>query len=256
MKFYVAAETDQGITKAQNQDSLMVRQMVIDRHQVVFGAVCDGMGGGQLGEVASASVLNALNTWCLNSLPEMIRARASKDMLKESWVSLLSGINEKLFAFARSSNMTIGTTCAVLLIIDEQYFIMNVGDSRVYEIKADGIRLLTEDQSVVAREVRLGILTEEQARMDPRRSILLQSIGAMARISPDLYAGRVTRNSLFLICSDGFRHEVTEREMELRLQPGTIVDKADLSRRAVELIQLNMARHETDNISAVLVKAY
>lgn len=71
----------------------------------------------------------------------------------------------------------------------------------------------TEDQSYVAREVKRGNMTLEQARTDTRRNVLLQCIGASAEVMPELKEGKIKFGNTYLLCSDGFRHELTEEEM-------------------------------------------
>ena len=85
----------------------------------------------------------------------------------------------------------------MLMLTDTRYFIMNVGDSRVYEISDELIRL-TQDQTVVAKEIEAGILIEEEAKQDPRRSILLQCIGASNEIIPDMFFGETRKDAVYI----------------------------------------------------------
>ena len=140
MKFIVEARTVAGLVKNIDQDSLMVKRMKSGRHQMVLAVVCDGMGGGSKGELASASVVKVFNDWANNELQEMIKRSASKEELRDRWTEIVNTINAKMVEYGHASGIVVGTTATVLLIIDDQYFVLNVGDSRVYKIRKLWIR--------------------------------------------------------------------------------------------------------------------
>lgn len=81
-----------------------------------------------------------------------------------------------------------------LLLTKDRYYIINVGDTRAYEI-TDRVMMLTKDQTLVAREVELGLLTDEEARVDSRKNILLQCVGASDDLYPDLFFGDTKVNA-------------------------------------------------------------
>ncbi len=256
MKFIVEARTVAGLVKSIDQDSLMVKRMKSGRHQMVLAVVCDGMGGGSKGELASASVVKVFNDWANNELPEMIKRYASKEELRDRWTQLVNQISAKLVEYGKLSGKVVGTTVTVLLIIDDQYFILNVGDTRVYEVRKNAIQQITVDQTIVEREVRLGILTPEKAAVDPRRNILLQSVGASTEVLPDMFVGNVRKNSMFIVCSDGFYKRIKEEELNQAFAPELFDNKLAIRSRANEIIQLIRNRGEKDDISVILIKTY
>ena len=132
---------------------------------------------------------------------------------------------------------------------------MNVGDSRAYEI-TDKLTQLTNDQTFVAREVALGNMTPEQAEVDERRSVLLQCIGASEEVYPDFFMGKTQINATYLLCSDGFRHEISSNEIYAKLQPDVLFDDLSMNQNTIELIELNKQRNERDNISVVLIRTF
>ena len=141
----------------------------------------------------------------------------------------------------------------MLLLFQNRYYITNVGDTRAY-LAAGQLRQITKDHTVVAREIERGSMTQEQARLDPRRNVLLQCVGASPVIDPDFFSGEARPGSLFLLCSDGFRHEITEQEIFSRLNPAILRNENDMRAGAVSLVELNKQRQEQDNISIALVK--
>jgi serine/threonine protein phosphatase PrpC len=113
---------------------------------------------------------------------------------------------------------------------------------------------LTEDQTFVAREVSRGAMTEEMARIDPRRSILLQCVGASKVVEPQILCGR-TEAGVYMLCSDGFRHEIGEMEIFQAFHPVNLVNQEAMHGNARYLIEQNKIRGEKDNISVLLIKA-
>ena len=115
---------------------------------------------------------------------------------------------------------------------------------------------MTEDQSVVAREIAAGRLTPEEALRDPRRSILLQCIGATPTVEPAFYQGTTLPETSYLICSDGFCHEISHQEMLEQLGPDACVNPTVMRQNCIYLTDLVKQRKEQDNISLILLKAY
>ena len=255
MNYIISASTDIGNTKKTNQDSLNVKVITIGGEQVAFAVLCDGMGGLEKGELASASVVHAYEKWVLKRLPALLSAGLRDDILRKEWEGIAGLCNEKIKDYGRRSAISLGTTAAVLLLTRERYYIMNVGDSRVYEI-AGQLSVLTRDQTVVAREVEQGLLSLEQARSDPRRSVLLQCIGSSEEVYPDFFFGEPKAGAVYMLCSDGFRHEITEAEIWEGFQPQTMLSAEQMKENELRLIALNKLRQERDNISVITIRTY
>jgi serine/threonine protein phosphatase PrpC len=132
---------------------------------------------------------------------------------------------------------------------------MNVGDTRAYEI-TDGVKVLTKDHTVVAREVELGNLTPQEAKNDSRRNVLLQCIGASMEVFPDMFVGKTKLNAVYMLCSDGFRNEITENEMYEHLNPDIMIDADGMKDNMYNLIELNKQRQEKDNISVISIRTF
>ena len=148
----------------------------------------------------------------------------------------------------------IGTTLSAILMYEDRYYIIHVGDSRVYEL-TDKMEQLTQDQTLGAREIAAGRLTPEQAETDSRRSILLQCVGASPVVEPDFIRGYITQNASYLLCSDGFRHKISGDEIMAKLSPLAAPDEDKMKEGCIFLTDLVKYRKETDNITVLLVKA-
>lgn len=255
MNYIVSANTDIGIIKNTNQDSLSVKVINTSIGRMSFAILCDGMGGLAKGEVASASVIRAFDEWVNNELPLLCNAPLDENVVKAQWEKILLDQNNLIKLYGARQGVKLGTTAVVMLITDTQYFIMNVGDSRAYEF-TDVMTQLTNDQTFVAREVALGNMTPEQAEVDERRSVLLQCIGASEEVYPDFFVGQTIQNATYMLCSDGFRHEITPNEIFAKFQPGVLLNDSMMNQNTIELIELNKQRNERDNISVVLVRTF
>lgn len=256
MNYLVAYNTDVGLRKHTNQDSLAVKIVDTSEGRAVFAIVCDGMGGLSSGELASKEVIEAYCNWFDTDLTNMIKeGTCNINRIFQEWRELAIDENEKLMNYGMARNVSLGTTLSAILLYQNKYMVVHVGDSRIYELSNRNVRQITEDQSVVAREIALGNLTPEEALRDPRRSILLQCIGASPMVEPAFFQGSFDSETSFLICSDGFCHEVSHAELYEQLGPEACVNSTVMRQNCVYLTELVKKRQEQDNISMVLIKA-
>ncbi len=253
MNFIVSATTDIGTTKTTNQDSLSVKVLNTSQGRMVYAILCDGMGGLAKGEVASASVIRAFDNWVHTSLRELCNAPIEDYVIRTQWEQIITSQNHTIKTYGARQGVRLGTTAVVMLITEKRYYIMNVGDSRAYEI-SDELKQLTQDQTFVAREIMLGNMTEEEAKTDERRNVLLQCVGASDEVYPDMFFGETKENAVYMLCSDGFRHEISPEEIYAGFCPMQLVNEQMMQQNAVNLIELNKNRDEKDNISVVLVR--
>lgn len=255
MNFLTAFHTDVGIKKKTNQDSLLIHQAQTDSGNVLLTVICDGMGGLAKGEVASACMIRAFSDWFRLELPGLLSAGLCPESLRSSWEMLVSNVDQKIVSYSDRYNVSMGTTCAALLIVNETYYIMNIGDSRIYLI-SDNIYQLTKDQTYVQREIDAGRMTYQESLTDPQRNVLLQCVGASPVIEPDFFMGDVRINQCYMICCDGFRHVIDAQEFFNILNPQKNTDPGTMQRNLVYLTELNKQRLETDNITAALIRTY
>ena len=163
MKYKAAYYTDVGIKKKNNQDSLAIKIAETPKGSAVFAIICDGMGGLAKGELASKEVICAYCDWFEKDFPELVLSGTfNASILKQQWDMIAINENEKLKAYGEAQGIMIGTTLSAMLMYGEHYYIIHVGDSRVYELTTE-VTQLTKDQTLVAREVAAGRLTPEQA---------------------------------------------------------------------------------------------
>ncbi|MDE6020256.1 MAG: protein phosphatase 2C domain-containing protein [Ruminococcus sp.] len=255
MNYQIALHTDVGTKKNTNQDSLCVKQAETDKGTVILAVVCDGMGGLEKGEVASATVINAFSNWFENELPVILSKSSYYEDTKYRWDRIIKEQNQNIGEYGRKNHIQLGTTISVMLVFEDgRYLIGHVGDSRIYKITDNNIEVLTLDQTLVAHKVRNGTMTPEEAERDPRRNMLLQCVGASKTVEPDYVEGTVLQNECYMLCSDGFRHVVTADEIKATFAPSANMKEDTMKSNVVRLVELNKERNETDNISAILIK--
>ncbi|MDR0499682.1 MAG: serine/threonine-protein phosphatase [Coriobacteriales bacterium] len=258
MGFLFAQQTDIGIKKSINQDSLYVAEANTPAGAVLLAVVCDGMGGLSKGELASAEVCRAFSRWFKEELPNLLSSSNQSAPIniagiESSLANLLKNCNDAILDYSVRHHLTVGTTALALLLTTTSYYIVNIGDSRVYQIDT-ALYQLTKDQSVVQQEVDLGILSQEQAEMDSRRNILLQCMGAKPTIEPQFIYGTYLPDTVFLLCTDGFRHVITPKELYESLCPQKMLSEAQMHDNLKALVELNKSRNETDNITAIAIR--
>lgn len=251
MHFLTAADTDIGNCRLTNQDSLLIRHAASSSGEILMAAVCDGMGGLQKGEVASASAVMAFSKWFDERLPCELECM-DMDGIAQKWSAMLKDLNQRIGLYGQERGMMMGSTFTGVLFIKDRYIAVHVGDTRIYQIDS-AIRQLTQDQTFVAREVHRGHMTPAQARVDKRRNMLLQCVGASRELEPQILQGSL-QPAVYMICSDGFRHEVTEQEIQEAFQPAYMTDQASMHQASMDLIHTVKARGEKDNISVILIR--
>ena len=255
MNFIVSATTDIGLTKQTNQDSYNVRVLSTPQGKMVFAILCDGMGGLANGEVASASLVNAFVKWSENKLPVLSANELVDAVIRNDWVNIATEFNEKIKVYGKKIGSPAGTTVTAILLTEKRYYIINVGDTRAYEI-SDSVNVLTKDQTVVARDVELGNITPEEAETDSRRSVLLQCVGASDVVYPDMFFGDTKLNAVYMLCSDGFRHEISSDEIFTYLNPNVMLNADGMKQNMDALIEINKQRQERDNITVVTIRTF
>lgn len=251
MHFTAVAHTDIGISKSTNQDSLLIKQAKYGKTEILMVVICDGMGGLAKGELASAEVIVRFSDWFKDSLPYKLKKLDMK-LISQEWVLMLKKLNSKILKYSKEKGFSMGTTFTGVLFIGNEHLIVHVGDTRVYQISSK-LNQLTTDHTFVAQEIRRGNMTVEQAKVDSRRNMLLQCIGAVSNIDPQVIVAK-TKKSVYMLCSDGFRHEISEQEIYKHLNPAALADKDTMLNNIQYLVNLVKNREEKDNISAILVK--
>ena len=255
MQYEYSFYTDVGISKVVNEDSYIFKLSKIRGKLCLMACVCDGVGGLSMGEFASKEASVCLAEWFEYELPQLLDSDEEFGcILKKRWENLIQSIDQQIKEYGRKSNARLGTTLSCLLIIDERYYFCHVGDSRIYCFN-DGIRQLTTDHTFLAQEVRQGRMTQEEADRDSRQNMILQCVGAGKNVKPEIQSGQIKKDDIFLICSDGFRHKLSEKEMESSFSVREMYSPNRMRQKLMEMTELVKCRGERDNITSMVIKA-
>ena len=234
--------TDIGRKREINQDYVFATDETIGNLPNLL-VVADGMGGHRAGDFASRFTVEVLAEEVQNSKethPEQILGNA------------IQTANERLMEEAAKDSRLegMGTTLVAATILDHVLYFANVGDSRLYLINKE-IRQLSKDHSMVEEMVRLGGLTEEEAKHHPDKNIITRAMGVKDKVEPDFFEYRLKGGDTILMCSDGLTNMVDDDEIF------QIVKSARDIVEAVEtLIQRANENGGSDNIGIVLAEPY
>lgn len=255
LKFIQSYFTDVGTKRKTNQDSLGLLKADTDYGEVLLAVMCDGMGGHQSGELASKFIVKKFEKWFKTDFPSMLYTDFSYDVLKKHWTELIKESNDELVRFGEKNGITMGSTLTVFLFAQNQYFVAHVGDSRGYVIGEHNALQLTHDHSLIADEVRRGIITEEEAKTDRRKNVLLECVGITRKVNIEFFKGDIMPHVCYLLCTDGFWHKIQEHELTHYLSGSQFKDNKMLRMHLNYLVEQVKVRGEKDNISVIGVIA-
>lgn len=254
MEFKIGWHSDIGMRKSTNQDSLAIVEMQTPDGTALMAMICDGMGGLEKGELASATIIHTFTKWFEQEFPKIYQNGELDSEIGYQWRRMIKSLNQTIAQYGQDRHIHLGSTITIIIFLPNgHYIIAHVGDTRIYRITDFDIQALTEDQTVVAEEVRKGKLTPQQADVDPRRNILLQCVGASKVVEPVIIKGEYKEAESYLLCSDGFRHVISPETFMEKLKPSNITQESDIKTTLLYLVDLNIKRGESDNISALLV---
>ena len=248
-----ALQSEKGIVKEVNQDAVALTVLETPYGEATLIVLCDGMGGFEKGELASASVTKAFLKWFNNDFKYLIE-EFSFDDLKAQWNYLVQVINRKIIEYGRLNRIDLGTTATVLLIFNNNYYLCHIGDTRIYCIRDKTIVQLTEDHTLVAKYIKEGVIAPSEVETHPERNVLMQCVGASSRVNPQFATGYIVQDDIFILCSDGFRHEISQNEMLETFDIANLNSSNDISVRINRLIERAEMRHEEDNITAAVIR--
>ncbi|MFO1536667.1 MAG: Stp1/IreP family PP2C-type Ser/Thr phosphatase [Actinomycetota bacterium] len=224
----IAAHTDVGRVRAGNEDSLLVS----DDGRLI--AVADGMGGHQGGEVASATAVATLRA-------EIGAGRSVEDAV----VTANRAVHER--ADGDPALRGMGTTLTAGIVTGSSLRIAHVGDSRAYLLRNGELRQVTVDHSVVAELIAAGELTEEEALVDRRRSMITRALGIDREVAVDVVTVDLRAGDRLLLCSDGLTTMLRDPAIRTILGDAPTPDAA-----ATALVDAANAAGGVDNITVIV----
>ena len=240
MEFF--GRSDPGRARASNQDAYVCGRLSDD---AVFAIVCDGMGGANGGNVASAIAIKVIS----ERIVELYRNGMNENSLHNMLESAIAAANIEIYDAAASDLdlRGMGTTVVAAIVYENQAVIAHVGDSRAYIITASSIEQVTRDHSIVQAMVEKGQLTQSQAKNHPRKHFITRALGVEDTVDCDYTEIKLPEEGYLLICTDGLTNMVETDDIHaivMNSKKEQVVDKL--------IAAANMAGG-SDNITAVLL---
>jgi len=242
--------TNVGRVRTNNEDSFRIVE------PMNLYILSDGMGGEAHGEIASAMAVDVVAKHCAETevdpamtiFADMPSAWSEKTRRLSSAVHLA---NKSIFDSAQKhpEQRGMGATITAAWIDGTRLSIAHVGDSRAYLLRSGGLQQLTSDHSLVAEQVRRGILTPAEAERSDMQSVLLRALGAHQEIEVDSEEHTLFGGDVLLLCSDGLTRMITEPEIA-----GTLQAELDPTKASGRLVELANEQGGADNITAIVVR--
>lgn len=237
MKFSFTGLTDQGLVRSANQDAYHIDP------QGRFVIVADGMGGHAGGEQASRIATQVIQTYLVEHWDSL---KPTSALLEDAFLQANQAIVQDQQNHPQCSDM--GTTAVAVIFREIQPMIANVGDSRLYRLRGLNLEQLTEDHTWVARALKFGEITPEEARNHQWRHVLSRCLGREDLHQIDVQSLDMQPGDRLVLCSDGLTEELPDQVIASLLQSNPAVDKA-----VVALVKAALANGGHDNTTVVIV---
>ena len=237
------AKSDVGKVRELNEDSFYISDS-LDEIQLYI--LADGMGGYNGGEVASKLAIQSAKNYIESNFKEIEKDKDSIIQLVGSSVEYANMIVYEKSKENKELN-GMGTTLDVCLIYNNRVFIGHVGDSRVYRIRKEFMRKLTQDHSYVQKLVKDGTITKEEAVHHPQKNMLMKALGCNAFVEPDVMVKGFLKDDILIMNSDGLTNLVSQEEIFREA-------KKDIEQAPKELVNLANEKGGYDNITVIVIK--
>lgn len=237
--------TDQGRVRDHNEDFVACEVPETAAEESRNGwlyIVADGVGGAEKGEVASEFATGRTIHHYLANDP----SAGWGERLRQAMQSANTELRQMVTELEPGNRMA--TTMVAAVFHDNQVTIANVGDSRAYHWHDGVFSQVTKDQSLVARLVEEGAITEKEALNHPRKNVILHSLGAEKSPQIDTFEVELTLGDQIVLCSDGLTRHVMDEEI------ASIVSQLSPSTATEKLIRLANERGGEDNISVAVLR--
>lgn len=242
--------TDVGLLRDHNEDAIA--------SDVTMGFVilADGMGGYKAGEVASEmavlSITVDLKEAMINDQSNLEAVGFKKQSESQLIIDVVKQANEVIYHVSQTQSQCagMGTTLVVGLFTNNKLLVGHIGDSRMYRLRGQVLTQITEDHSLLQEQIKLGLITPEQAKFSANRNLVTRALGTDPEVELELNEYDVALEDVYLLCSDGLSDMVDDSIIQAALNEHSF----SLTKAAEVLVQLANDNGGKDNISVILVK--
>ena len=237
------AKSDVGKVREINEDAFYISNS-LDELQLYM--LADGMGGYNGGEIASKLAIQSAKNYIENNFKEIEK---DKDSIIQLIGSSIEYANMVVYEKAKENKELsgMGTTLEICLIYNNRAFIGHVGDSRIYRIRKEFMRKLTQDHSYVQKLVKDGTITQEEAAHHPQKNMLMKALGCNAFVEPDVMVKGFLKDDILIMNSDGLTNLVSQEEIFKEA-------KKNIEQATKNLVQMANDNGGYDNITVIIIK--
>ncbi|MBO7115581.1 MAG: serine/threonine-protein phosphatase [Prevotella sp.] len=236
-------DTRQG-GRPENQDSCGF----LDTDKGLIAVVCDGMGGGPGGRLASTIAVQKIVEYVVNAPQEMPRTEMVANAIEYGHQCILAKTAET------PALRGMGSTATVVLINKQSAILGHVGDSRIYQFRRGKKIFRTADHSMVGELVRNGTLTEEQARLSSQSNIITKALGSKLINLAEVTERPYDKGDRFMLCTDGIWGSMPEKDLIRRVAKTASLSGA-VDSTVIEVDEIGRANgNKHDNLTIALLE--
>ena len=237
------AKSDVGKVREINEDAFYISNSL---DEVQLYMLADGMGGYNGGEIASKLAIQSAKNYIENNFKEIEK---DKDSIIQLIGSSIEYANMVVYEKAKENKELsgMGTTLEICLIYNNRAFIGHVGDSRIYRIRKEFMKKLTQDHSYVQKLVKDGTITQEEAAHHPQKNMLMKALGCNAFVEPDVMVKGFLKDDILIMNSDGLTNLVSQEEIFKEA-------KKNIEQATKNLVQMANDNGGYDNITVIIIK--
>ena len=225
-----------------NQDSLSLQHIKLRRGECLLAVVCDGIGSLSHSEEASGLAVRLMTDWFYHEGKELICQNSPKEIILFALQRQISHIQEILKKFQQLKQLQTGTTLSALIIIRRHYYLIHIGDSRIYQI---------QKRKLLGKSYRVRLLTRDDRN---EKGQLLKCLGVTGEDTACFMCGRLRKRTGFLLCTDGFAYGRQLKRFGEVIGPMLRNGGADILQRRLELLGMQAEKDGSrDNMSAIAI---
>jgi protein phosphatase len=237
----MAGACDPGIARDHNEDAIALQED--DGRGYFLALVCDGMGGHNAGEVASALAVETIS----RHIAEHFAGNDPVPVIEQAFAVASARIDEQAENNPEARGM--GCTAVMVLGVKDKLYVAHAGDSRCYRVRAGELQPLSSDHTMVQEMLDNGLITKEQAAVHPYRGRISRCLGhGKNKGDPTITEYELARGDDLLLCSDGLSDVVAEEEIQ------ALVGQRDVRSSCRRLIEAANKAGGPDNISAIVIR--
>ncbi len=247
----LASYTDIGKIREKNEDSVLIAP------ELCLGAVADGMGGHNAGEVASNLAVSTIRQMLLDinakkiSVPEEFENGLPAISRKLLYASFVANARIHRLASENYRRRGMGTTLSAVYIEDaNNACAVHIGDSRIYILRGSDLQQISNDHSFVMQQVAMGLISKEEAAKSRIQNVLTKALGLRQEIKCDVIPLSPLEGDVYMICSDGVNKGITDSQIfdimaDPHLSPGKMCQ---------QIVKVSAQNDGKDNVSCVILK--